>query len=485
MQQNTLQKKIGFWSATSIIIGSIIGSGVFMKPATMAAQLGSPVWLTIVWIIGGVFSLFGAMIYAELGALMPETGGIYTYFRKMFGDFFAYLYGWASFSVINTAAVAAISFVCAQYADFFLHLPRFDPVTEQQFQLHLPFIGDFYPLKDAGVKALTLLIVLVLTILNYRTVRGSNLFQVISTLAKVAVIGALIAGIFMSGNGSTGNFFSQGTTEPPNGLLMGIVVAMTGAFMAYDGWINITYVAGEVKRPQRNIPRSLILGVVVCISIYVAINLAYLYALPIDSMASSSLVAADAIAQTSGRTGAAIIAALIVVCTLGSTNGNIMATCRVTYAMGKDKIFAAWSGKTHPRFHTPGNALWLHTAWTSLFIITGSFDMLADMFIFITWIAYMFGAMGIFIFRKKFPEMERPYRVWGYPFVPILFIAFTAFYLVMTVWSDVTNYLNHRQPVINSVLGLFITALGIPLYFYFRSKNRTREDEWSVTQTIS
>jgi APA family basic amino acid/polyamine antiporter len=184
----------------------------------------------------------------------------------------------------------------------------------------------------------------------------------------------------------------------------------------------------------------------------------------------SGLVASDAIAIAFGSTGAGLVNAMIVICTLGAVNGNLMASSRVTYAMGKDKVFLPWAGKAHPRFQTPGNALWLHAAWTSLFIITGSFDMLADMFVFITWIAYGLGAVGIFLMRKRMPEHPRPYKIWGYPFVPLLFIAFSGFYLFTTLWNDISNYLASRQPVINSLLGLLITALGIPLYYYYRKK---------------
>jgi APA family basic amino acid/polyamine antiporter len=443
-----------------------------MKPATMAGQLGSPIWLTLVWIIAGIFSLFGALIFAELGAMMPDTGGIYVYFRKMFGDFVAFLYGWAAFAVINTAAVAAIAFVCATYADYFLGLPRFDTATELSVAWHIPFIGNLYPLQNLGVKLLAVVIVLCLSFLNYRTVKGGSSFQAISTVIKVVVIVALIGGILFSGKGSFQNFFAAENPKEGMDLLSGIVVAMTGAFLAYDGWINVCLIAGEVKQPQKNIPRSLILGVFVCIGIYVLVNQAYLYALPIEALSASSLVASDAIAVALGNTSGAIVAAMIVICTLGAVNGNMMASCRVTYAMGKDRAFLPWAGKTHPKFHTPGNAVWLHAIWTSLFILTGTFDMLADMFVFITWIAYLFGAIGVFMLRKRYPDMQRPYKTWGYPLAPILFIGFSAFYLVSTVWNDVSNYFNDKQPIINSVLGLLITALGIPLYYYFREKKK-------------
>jgi len=475
MSTNSLAKKIGFWSATSIIVGSMIGSGVFMKPASMAAQLGSPVWLTAVWVIAGIFSLFGALIYAELGAMIPETGGIYVYFRHMFGEFIAFLYGWAAFAVINTAAVAAIAFVCAGYADYFLHLPRFDIVTEHAWVWHIPCIGDLYPLENIGVKSLAVLLVMGLTFLNYISVKAGSSFQVVSTFIKMAVIVALVGGLLFSGAGSFQHFIHAENPKTGNDLISGIIAAMTGAFFAYDGWINITSMAGEIKNPQQNIPKSLMAGVLACIIVYVLVNQAYLYVLPVEQVATSPLVASDAIAVAWGTTSGAIIALMIVVCTLGAINGNTMATARITYAMGKDRAFLPWAGKEHKKFQTPGNALWLHGIWTSLFIISGSFDMLADMFVFVTWIAYCAGAVGIFLLRKKMPDRSRPYKIWGHPLVTILFIGFSTFYLIITVYNDVTNYLHNRQPVINSVLGMAITAIGIPLYFYFkRGKARTK-----------
>ena len=469
----SLAKKIGFWSATAIITGSIIGSGVFMKPASMAEQLGSPVWLTVVWILGGLFSLLGALIYAELGAMIPETGGTYVYFRHMFGDFVAFLYGWAAFSVMNTTGVAAIAFVCAQYADYFLHLPNFSAATEQSVILHLPFIGDLFPLKNFGVKSLAIALVVSLTWLNYRSVKAGSSFQLVSTIVKIGVIALLVFGIFFSGNGSFQHFIGAEHPKQGGALLSGIIAAMTGAFFAYDGWINITFVAGEIKQPQKNIPRSLWTGVLACIITYVLVNQAYLYVLPVEKVAASSLVASDAMNVAFGNIGGGLVAALIVICTLGCINGNTLAVARVTYAMGKDKVFLPWAGKEHVRFKTPGNALWLHGAWVSLLIISGSFDMLADMMVFISWIAYGLGAVGIFILRKKMSDRQRPYRIVGHPISTVLFIAFTAFFLASTVYNDVTNYLNHKQPVVNSVLGMVITALGIPLYFYFLKKKKS------------
>lgn len=466
-------RTLGFWTATAIIVGSIIGSGVFMKPAVMAAQLASPVWLAVTWIAAGLFSLFGALIYAEVGAMFPQTGGLYIFFRHMYGDFVAFLYGWAAFAVINSAAVSAISFVCAQYADYFLQLPRLPTAVEQAWVLHIPGLGYLYPLQNLGVKMLAIALVAGLSLVNYRSVKASGILQVIATLIKVGVIVLLVFGIFLSGNGSVDHFIQPSAHPKMNWELVGgLVAALTGAFMAYDGWINITFVGGEIKKPESNIPRSLVMGLFICIAVYLLVNQAYLYVLPVDKMANSSLVAADAIAIALGKTSSAIVAALIVICTFGAINGNTMAVSRVTYAMGKDRLFFAWTGKEHPRFHTPGNALLLHGIWSSVLIMSGSFDMLADMFTFTAWVAYLFGAIGVFILRKKMPHHPRPYKVWGYPVVPLLFIAFAAFYVVSTVWNDITRYMAGEVPVVNSLLGLAIIAPGVPLYLYFKKATR-------------
>jgi APA family basic amino acid/polyamine antiporter len=388
----------------------------------------------------------------------------------MFGNLPAFLYGWAAFAVINTAGVAAISFVCAQYADYFLHLPRFSPAMEQQVTWHLPFIGDLHPLENFGVKSLAIFLNLLFAFVNYFSTKASSVFQVISTVVKVGIIGLLIFGIFLSGNGSVDHFWTASNPKQGGDLLTGIIAAMTGAFFAYDGWINLPSVAGEVKDPKRNIPRSLFTGVIICILVYVLVNQAYLYALPVEAVASSTLVASDAMTVALGKNSGAIIAAMVVLCTLGALNGNTMANARITYAMGKDRVFIPWVGKVHPRFQTPANALLLHVGWTTILVISGSFDLLADMMVFITWIAYGLGAIGVFILRKKMPAAERPYRVWAHPLITIIFILLTFFFLFVTVYNDVTNYTAGRQPVINSLLGVGITLLGVPLFFYYRYK---------------
>ena len=259
---------------------------------------------------------------------------------------------------------------------------------------------------------------------------------------------------------------------PEGGWLAALALAMTGAFYAYDGWGNITFMAGEMKSPQRNIPRALFIGVLICIGVYVLINLAYLYVLPIDKMANSPLVASDAIAAAWGQTSAALVAAMIVICTLGAVNGNIMACSRVTFAMGKDGLFPGWAGRLHTVSQTPANALWLQGVWTSLYLITGTFDMLPDMFVFTSWVAYGMGAVALLVMRKRAPERKGLYRIWGYPWTPWIFLLFTAYYFAATIYGDISNYLAGRQAVVHSLLGLLITAMGIPIFWLNRRRKQ-------------
>ena len=244
-----LKKSIGLWSAVSIVMGSVIGSGIFMRPASMAQRLGSPKLILLVWLVAGAMSLLGAMIYSELGTMFPETGGPYIYLQKIYGPFVAYLYGWSAMAVINTASLAAITIVCAQYAGFFVHLPRFSHATELSIHLHIPYIGEIYPLEDFGVKALAALILLLLTLINYLSVRFGNAVQVLATVMKTLALVLLISGLLFSGQGHVANFFTDSPDFHPTFMLVvtGFMAATSGAFSSYDGWYNINMVAGELE----------------------------------------------------------------------------------------------------------------------------------------------------------------------------------------------------------------------------------------------
>lgn len=479
-----LQRKLGLWACISIVAGSVIGSSIFMKPATMAGQLGSPILLLLVWVVAGIVSIFGGMINAEIGAMLPETGGQYAYFRHMYGRFFSFLFGWACFIVINTSAVAAISFIAAEYSSYFISLPHFPASVEQSAILRVPFVGEFYLLNNIGIKLVAMLLVIGFTSLNHYSLKGSGRIQVIFTVAKIAALFFVITGIFLSGKGSIANLFTNSSTMNFSAwpVILGFVAATSGALAAYDGWNNLGYAGGEIKNPQKNIPRGLIWGLIICILLYLLTTQAYLYVLPVDIIRNSKMVATDALTIVMGLTGASIISLLVIISTTGAVNGNILPSARITFAMACDGLFFPVAGRVHPRFHTPYIALWMHCIISCAFIMTGTFDMLADLFVFVSWLFYGFAAYGIFILRKKMPDAARPYRLKGYPWIPVLFMLFAVFYFTLTIYNDINNYLNGRSKLINSALGLALLATGLPFYFYFHKKYRNLPGETTKAQ---
>ncbi|MDB5133850.1 MAG: amino acid permease [Mucilaginibacter sp.] len=467
-----LERKLGLWASVSIVIGSVIGSSIFMKPASMAAQLSSPLMLLMVWVVAGVVSLFGGMINAEVGCVLPETGGQYVYFRNMYGNFFAYLFGWSSFIVIDTASISAIAFVFADYAEYFVRLPHFSAAIEHAVPVVIPYIGRFYLLENIGVKGLAVLLIILFTWINARSLKAGGAVQVFFSGLKVFALIFLIATIFFSGKGNILNLAtaSAGFDSSYWHQLTAFIAATTGALAAYDGWNNLGFISGEIKDPNRNIPRGLIIGLCTCILLYVLTTEAYLYMLPVDIMKNSALVASDALYKVMGAAGGGFVAVLVLLSTAGGTNSNILPCARVVYAMSEEKNFFAFAGKVNPKYHTPSNALWFQAAWATILVLIGSFDMLMDMFVFITWIFYGFAAYGIFILRKKMPLAPRAFKLKGYPYLPIIFMMFSSLYVVITLYNDTSNYIAGKSHIINSVFGLLLTAIGVPLYWYFRKK---------------
>lgn len=468
----SLSRSLGLITTVSIVVGSVIGSGIFKKPAVMAAQLGSEELLIAVWVVAGLLTLFGALTNAEIAGMITRTGGQYEFFRKMYGDFTGYLYGWAVFAVIQTGSIASITYIFSEYAQVFVALPRLSPEMEQAWVLHIPFLGTITPLANVGVKVLTIGVVTLLTAANYAGVRFGGAIQLFFTSLKVLVILVLVGAAFLLTASPIPQSAEVAHVVTPSGmaLVLAFAAAMSGAFWAYDGWNNITYVAGEIKDPKRNIPRALMIGTVIIIAVYVLVNLAYLYVLPIDAMASSSLVASDMALSVLGASGSAFVAAAVMVSTFGTSNGTILASARVYFAMSHRGRFFRPIGQIHPKFRTPGNALILQATWTSVLVLSGTFDTLTDMLIFVSWVFYALGAYGVFVLRRKMPDEPRPYRVLGYPWVPALFVLFASAFVVLTLYGDITAYARGDVPLINSVFGLLLVATGIPFYLAFRKR---------------
>lgn len=445
-------------AATMIVAGSMIGSGVFRKPSIMAEQLGSPELVLLAWIIAGVFTLIGALTNAEIAGMIDATGGQYKYFRKMYGDFIAFIYGWSILSVIQTGSQASIAVVFSEYLGYFIKYPQLSDEV-QKFSIYIPIVGNIYPLQDFGTKAVAIILLLFLTGVNYVGVVFGGGVQTFITFIKIASIILLALVAFVFGNGSISNL----TTSMPiinnhYNILTMFGLALAGAFWAYDGWNNVTFVAGEVKDPKKNVPKALALGTLIVMAVYLIINIAYLYILPIDKIAKSPLVGATMAEEIFGTMGGSIISIAIIISTFGAVNGSILATARVHFAMARDGMFFKSLGKPHPKFSTPGISLIVQGIWSSFLTLTGTFDTITDYVIFASWLFYGLGAFGVFILRKKMPNTYRPYKVIGYPILPATFVIFSILFVGNTIYSDTSN----------AMMGLILISIGIPFYFYWK-----------------
>ena len=461
-----LKRTFGFNTTIAIFVGGMIGSGIFIKPAFMASQLGSPFLVLSVWVVAGLITICGALCNAEVAAMMPVTGGQYFFFKKMYGDKFAFLYGWASFSIFNTAGNASVAYICATYSNYFFHLPNFEAQLVHEYFIHLPFIGNIYPLDNFGIKLLTILFLMIFTFLNYCSVQMGGVLQKLVTLLQVSAIIFLILGIGFSGKGSIDNFtFTSNVPQGTIPLLSAYMACISAAFWAFDGWNNITFIAGEIKNPQKNIPRCIFIGLLFLTFLYLAINACYIYILPIDKVAVSSYLASDVAKIAFGGFAGVLVTLMIIFANVGTTNACILSTARATYTLGKENIFFKWAGKEHKTFNTPGNALILNCVWSSVLVISGSFDMLTGMLVFVNCFFYGMSAIGLFILRKKMKEVVRVYKVWGYPIVPIIFILFIFIFLIVSLYDDINNYINYKSDIIKSIFGIAITLVGFPIYY--------------------
>jgi APA family basic amino acid/polyamine antiporter len=452
-------------AAIMIAAGSMIGSGVFRKPATMAGQLMSPELLLLVWLVAGLITFVGALCNAEVAGMIDATGGQYVYFKKMYGNFISYLYGWSVFAVIQTGSQAAIAYVFGEYLGYFIKFPEL-PQVMQNFSFYIPVIGNIFPFAEFGAKAAAILVIIFLTGVNYVGVVLGGAVQSFVTFIKIATIVFLSIFLFTSTTGSFSNIYTgfQIPAATSSNLISLLGLALAGAFWAYDGWNNITFVAGEVKRPQRNVPLALLLGTFIVIVVYMLINAAYLYVLPVEQMAKSPLVAATAAEIIFGHYGAVIISIAVIISTFGALNGSILSTARVCFAMSRNNMFFKKLGEIHPKFGTPHTSLIAQGIWSCVLVLSGTFDTITDYVIFAAWLFYMLGALGVIVLRKKMPDVPRPYKVWGYPYTPILFVIFSFLFLVNTIISDVSN----------AAMGALLILIGLPLYFIRSSQNKVK-----------
>ncbi|HEY2952524.1 MAG TPA: amino acid permease [Verrucomicrobiae bacterium] len=480
--QPRLIPALGLFSAIMLVAGGVIGSGIFRKAGVMASQVGSPEVLLGVWLVAGVISLLGTLSNAELAAMMPQTGGQYVFLQRAYGPFVAFLYGWALFAVIQSGSIAALAYVFAEYTTQLVRLPDASgPLAAVTIQL--PLLGEIVPFKDLGVKALATGVILLLTVVNYLGVRFGGVVQNIFSVAKMAaMLGLAVAVMMKPGVGQFAHLTTNSSVIHPAGLAWwaAIAAALQGAFWAYDGWHKITYIGGELKSPRRDLPRSLILGILLVTGLYLLMSAIYAYVLPIDEMARSKLVAAD-VAERCFTGGGRCIAVAVMLSTFGAANAVILTSARVYFSMGGGGMLPAFLGRAHPRFHTPDASLVVQAGWSVLLLFSGTFDTLTDTLIFVSWFFYAANAWAVVVLRRREPETPRPFKVPWYPLVPMLFVGFGLVYLVLTLCNDVAAYrkaVAAGQPaLLNCALGAALVLSGTPIYFFYRRrKNREQAD---------
>ncbi len=448
----SLQRVLGLWSAASIVIGTVIGSGVFLVPTSMIAKLGSVKMLFVVWVVAGLLSLFGALTYAELAAAMPEAGGEYVYLNAAYGPFWGYLYGWTQFSVAKSGSIATLA------AGFYTYLTVFLPILAQPVVVTPWMIGPNHTRFEIHYGQLVAIgVILILAGVNYVGVRVGGNLQVLVTGVKVALICAIIAIGLFSGQG---DFSHLNQHIPSVGGVAGFFAAMVSALWAYDGWNNVSMVSSEIKEPGRNLPRALILGTLAVIGIYLLINVAYFYVLTPAEVASSDRLAANMMAHLYGHSAAAAVSIAVLISIFAALNGSILTGSRVPYAMARDGLFFKAAARVHPKFLTPGNSVIMLCLWSSVVVLSGWFDDLYNFVIFGSWILYLMTTLSVFVLRRKLPDLPRPYRTLGYPIVPVLFVAVAAFLLVSTLQT------RPRE----SLMGLVLMALGVPFYYFWKNR---------------
>jgi APA family basic amino acid/polyamine antiporter len=428
-----------------------------------------------VWLLAGVISLLGTLSNAELAAMMPQTGGQYVFLQRAYGPFVAFLYGWALFAVIQSGSIAALSYVFAEYATQIVRLPEAaEPLAGVTF--HLPLLGDIMPFKELGVKGLATAVILLLTVVNYVGVRFGGVVQNVFSVAKIAaMLGLAGAVIVMPGVGQFSNLTTDSSVIHPSGLAWwaAVAAALQGAFWAYDGWHKITYIGDELRSPQRDLPRSLILGILLVTSLYLLMSAIYSFVLPIDEMARSKLVAAE-VAERCFAGGGRWIAVAVMLSTFGAANAVILTSARVYFSMAGSGMFPPALGRAHPRFRTPGASLLVQAGWSVVLLFSGTFDTLTDTLIFVSWFFYAANAWAVVLLRRREPDAPRPFKVPWYPVVPMLFVGFGLVYLVLTLCNDVATYrkaVAAGQPaMMNSALGAALVLSGTPIYFFYRWK---------------
>ncbi len=434
MHRAELPRKLGVVDATAIVIGTVIGSAIFLVPASIARTLPSATIILLLWTLSGALSFFGALAYAELGAMIPATGGQYVYLREAYGPLLGFLSGWAAFLVIQTGAIATLA---------------------AGFSIYLAY---FIPIGPVGSKLASVLLIALLTLVNYRGVRLGAGVQRLFTFLKVAGIAVVVVSAFIGPR----HIETASAAVSPEFAWTRFGAAMIACLWAYEGWSSLSFVAGEVKRPERNLLLGLGLGTAGLIAIYLSANLAYLRVLPLSAIAASDRVAASSAEVSMGQIGGILVSLTILISIIGAANGSILTSARIYFAQARDGLFFKSVGDIHPRFETPNIAIAVQGVWAAVLAISGSYERLFSYVIFTAWIFYGLTVMGVMVLRRKAPDLPRPYKMWGYPVTPLAFAGVAFGFVINTIVASPGS----------SLIGLAIVATGIPVYFFWHRKRQ-------------
>lgn len=454
---NELNRTLGLKFAVVAVIGNILGSGVYKKVAPMAAELDSSGLVLLCWVLGGIVTLFGALSSAELAGMLADTGGEFAYYKKIYNRFFAFIFGWTVFSVIKTATIASLAYVFTQSLNGIVHLPEMLTAWSD-----INLFGVFYPFADFNIKFVAIVLILLLTLFNTKGIKtGMGLSTGLLILVMVGIAMIIVFGL-SSSQSNVSPVFNDFDSVPFH--ISSIFTAMLAAFWAYEGWSAVGYIAGEIKEPNKNVPRSLAIGVFIVIALYLLVNTTYLSLLPIPELnfiyeSHNQIAAVEAVRVFWGSNGALLISILILVTTLGCNHASIISNARVYYAMAKEGLFFKIVDTVNSS-KVPATALWYQGVWSSILVLSGTFDQLTDMLIFAAFIFYGATTLGVIIMRIREPNLHRPYKVWGYPIVPALFLIFCVGFIFNTILS------RPRE----AGIGLVLIAIGVPFYFYFTPK---------------
>jgi basic amino acid/polyamine antiporter, APA family len=462
-KQRKLIRTVGLGYVIIFVVANIIGSGVYKKIAPMAAELHSPAWILLAWISAGIITIFGALGNAEIAGMLADTGGDFVYLKKIYNRFFAFLYGWSLFTVIQTATISSLAYVFAQSVNSIIPIPDIFPGIQNLSP------GGVLLFQDFGIKLTAIVLILLLTALNISGLKsGAGTSKVILLLVGTGLLLIIFYGL-RNGTAGSDNLITGNITERTV-TISSFYTAMLAAFWAYQGWVSVGFIGGEVKNPKVNIPRGIITGVLIVIVIYFLVNLTYLTLLSIPQLvqindSGNQIAAVEAIRTISGPGGVLFISVLILLTTLGCTNASILTGARPYYAMAREGLFFSGIGKLN-KANVPSNSLLWQGIWASVLVLSGTFDQLTDMVIFAVFIFYGATALGVFILRRKMPDAHRPYKVWGYPYVPAIFILFCIGLFFNTIIT------RPRE----AAIGITLILTGIPAYFFWKGKNPDIED---------